>query len=108
MAGLLLLLHLLLSMSLRGGDSKRGARRGWRGVRVEDGRRVDGGQADLDGLLRHLRQGRRRRELRQGGGSGGRSRILQLQRDGDLALDRVQQDVGGWLGRSGGGSRSVL
>ena len=98
MAGLLLLLKLQLLLSLCGGDSQRGARRGGRGVRVEDGRRVDGGQGDLDGLLRHLRH---RRELRHRGGSGGGCRVLQLQRYGDLALDGVQQNVGGRLGRSG-------
>ena len=78
---------MLLLLTLRGGDGERGAGRGGRGVGVEDGRRVDGRQRDLDGLLRHLRH---RRELRQGrGGSGGR-RVLKLQRYGNLALDRVQ------------------
>ena len=102
MAGLLLLLVLLRRLPLRRGHGERGGRRGGRGVRVEDGRRVDGGQRDLHRLLRHLRH---RRELRQRGGGRGSRRVLQLQRDRDLALDGVQQDVSGGLC---GGGRGVL
>lgn len=55
-----------------------GGARGRRRVRVEYGRRVYGRQRDLHSVLRHLRHG----QLRQG-------RVLQLQRHGNLALDRV-------------------